>query len=166
MTEDINLKENENQENQQSEVSENIENEENEEVETNPNSNQKVIVEEFKISPESLFNKFQELLPQNNIRRIVIKNSQGDELLAIPVDEAIRNAILLPTAGALGGLGLFLFDKFRNDLEDPIDEQDLWSSVLVGGGIVAALMAITTVFGLGGAMLANLSIVIEKVDEE
>ncbi len=81
----------------------------------------KVSVEEFRINGDSLVTKVKELIHQGNIRRIIIKNEEGQTLLEIPL-----------TVGVVGGVvGTFMFP------------------------LIAALGAI-------GALVAHLTIVIEK----
>ena len=66
---------------------------------TEANSNQKVIVEEFKISGETLMTKIKDLIHKGNIRRIIIKNKNGRTLIGMPM-----------TAGVIGGaIGAILF---------------------------------------------------------
>lgn len=56
-------------------------------------------VEEFSISGDNLMSKVQELLHESNIRRILIKNSNGQVVLDIPL-----------TAGLVGGaVGITFF---------------------------------------------------------
>jgi len=59
----------------------------------------RVSVEEFKISGDNLITKVKELIDQGNLRRIIIKNKEGQILLEIPL-----------TVGVVGGLfGVTLF---------------------------------------------------------
>ena len=53
----------------------------------------RVSVEEFKISGDNLIAKVKELIEQGNLRRIIIKNKEGQILLEIPL-----------TVGVVGGL--------------------------------------------------------------
>jgi hypothetical protein len=56
-------------------------------------------VEEFAVSGETLMSKVQELLNESNVRRILIKNQNGQVLLDIPL-----------TAGLIGGaIGVAFF---------------------------------------------------------
>lgn len=83
----------------------------------------KVRVEEFSISGDVLVSKIKELIHEGNIRRITIKNEEGQILIEIPL-----------TIGVVGGVvGTAMFP------------------------IVAALGAI-------GALVAHLTIAIEKVE--
>ncbi|XWK90184.1 MAG: DUF4342 domain-containing protein [Phormidium sp.] len=83
----------------------------------------KVRVEEFSISGDALVSKIKELIHEGNIRRITIKNEEGQILIEIPL-----------TIGVVGGVvGTAMFP------------------------IVAAIGAI-------GALVAHLTIAIEKVE--
>ena len=60
---------------------------------------EKVTVEEFSINGDSLVGKVKELIHAGNIRRIIIKHSEGQTLIEIPL-----------TVGVVGGvLGAALF---------------------------------------------------------
>ncbi|MDY6782993.1 MAG: DUF4342 domain-containing protein [Cyanobacteriota bacterium] len=83
--------------------------------------NSKTSVEEVRIDGDGLVAKVKELIHEGNIRRIIIKNQEGDTLIEIPF-----------TVGVVGGaIGTLAFP------------------------IVAALGAI-------GAMVAHLTLVVEK----
>ncbi|MGQ4650631.1 DUF4342 domain-containing protein [Lyngbya aestuarii] len=84
----------------------------------------KVSVEEFKISGDNLVAKVKELIHQGNIRRIIIKNEQGQALIEIPL-----------TVGVVGGV------------------------------VAAALFPVIAAVGAIGALVANVTIVIERKDE-
>ena len=83
--------------------------------------NEKVTVEEFKISGDILVAKIKELIGQGNIRRISIKNKEGRALIKIPM-----------TVGAIGGI------------------------------LSAVVFPVVTAVGVIGAMVAHLTIVIER----
>lgn len=56
-------------------------------------------VEEFSISGDTLMDKVQELIRESNVRRILIKNQDGQVLFEVPL-----------TAGLIGGVvGISLF---------------------------------------------------------
>ncbi len=64
-----------------------------------PKTDEKVRVEEFSINGDALVAKVKELLHEGNIRRIIIKHSEGQTLIEIPL-----------TVGVVGGvLGAALF---------------------------------------------------------
>ncbi|MBE9075707.1 DUF4342 domain-containing protein [Romeria aff. gracilis LEGE 07310] len=83
--------------------------------------NQKVTVEEFKISGDSLVAMVKDLIHQGNIRRIIIKNEEGRTLIEIPL-----------TVG------------------------------VIGGAIGTAVFPVVAAAGVIGAMVAHLTVVIER----
>lgn len=70
---------------------------------------EKVRVEEFKISGDSLIARFKELIQQGKLRRLVIKNSQGRQLADIPLMAGlvggVAGAIVFPIAAILATVG-------------------------------------------------------------
>ncbi|MGB3262933.1 MAG: DUF4342 domain-containing protein [Microcoleus sp.] len=70
---------------------------------------EKVRVEEFKISADSLISKVKELIQQGKLRRLVIKNSQGRTLADIPLMAGlvggVAGSVIFPIAAALGAVG-------------------------------------------------------------
>jgi len=70
---------------------------------------EKVRVEEFKISGDSLIGKVKELIQQGKLRRLVIKNSQGRQLADIPLIAGlvggVTGAIVFPIAAILATVG-------------------------------------------------------------
>jgi ABC-type uncharacterized transport system ATPase subunit len=73
---------------------------------------EKVRVEEFTISGDSLFSKVRELIEQGKLRRLVIKNSAGKTLLDIPMMAglvgSVAGAIIFPVAATLATIGVFV----------------------------------------------------------
>ncbi len=92
-------------------------------TETETETNEKVTVEEFKISGDVLVGKIKELIRQGNIRRIILKNEEGQTLIEIPM-----------TVGVIGSV------------------------------ISAALFPVVAAVGVIGAMVAHLTIVIERIE--
>ena len=70
---------------------------------------EKVRVEEFKISADSLINKVKELIQQGKLRRLVIKNSQGRTLADIPLMAGlvggVAGSVVFPIAAVLATVG-------------------------------------------------------------
>ncbi|MEG5041136.1 MULTISPECIES: DUF4342 domain-containing protein [unclassified Microcoleus] len=70
---------------------------------------EKVRVEEFKISGDSLIGKVKELIQQGKLRRLVIKNSQGRTLADIPLMAGlvggVAGAVVFPIAAVLATVG-------------------------------------------------------------
>ncbi|WP_341735010.1 DUF4342 domain-containing protein [Microcoleus sp. EPA2] len=73
---------------------------------------EKVRVEEFKISGDSLRARIKELVQQGKLRRLVIKNSQGRTLADIPLMAglvgSVAGAIVFPVVAALATVGVFV----------------------------------------------------------
>jgi len=86
---------------------------------------EKVKSEEFEISGDVLVSKIKELIHQGNIRRIIIKNKEGNTLIEIPM-----------TVG------------------------------LIGGAIGATFFPVLAAIGAIGAMVAHLTIVIERQESD
>ncbi|MEG4941588.1 DUF4342 domain-containing protein [Microcoleus sp. F4-D5] len=70
---------------------------------------EKVRVEEFKISGESVIGKVKELIEQGKLRRLVIKNSQGRTLADIPLMAGlvggVAGSVVFPIAAVLATVG-------------------------------------------------------------
>lgn len=72
-------------------------------------SEEKVTVEEYKISGNDLVAKVKELIHQGNIRRIIIKNEEGRTLVEIPMTVGVVGGVLgaamFPVVAAVGAIG-------------------------------------------------------------
>ncbi len=62
----------------------------------------KIIKEEFSVSSEDLIKKVRELIHEGNIRRIIVKDEAGKNLLEIPVTVGVLGALIAPYLAALG----------------------------------------------------------------
>ncbi|XOU94902.1 MAG: DUF4342 domain-containing protein [Candidatus Kerfeldbacteria bacterium] len=67
---------------------------------TNNNS----LKEELKVSGDQLVATVKKLVKEANVRRLIIKNEKGEQLIVIPVSAATVGVILLPVLAALGAL--------------------------------------------------------------
>ena len=65
---------------------------------------EKTTTEEFKVSGEEVVKFVKQLVKEGNIRRIILKNEQGETLVEIPVTFAVVGAVLLPTLAAVGAI--------------------------------------------------------------
>ena len=65
-------------------------------------SNEKTRKEELSISGEKLVSTVKEIIRQGNVRRISVRNKDGQTLLEIPLTFGVVGALLLPTIAALG----------------------------------------------------------------
>lgn len=64
----------------------------------------KVRTEEFQVSGEKLVAKIKELINQGNIRRITIKDQEGDTLIEVPLTLGVVGAIIVPVWAAIGAI--------------------------------------------------------------
>ncbi len=67
-------------------------------------SDDKIHTEEFKVSGDAVLAKIKELVHAGNIRRITIKNEEGQTLIEIPLTIGVVGAILLPVWAAIGAI--------------------------------------------------------------
>jgi Domain of unknown function (DUF4342) len=70
---------------------------------------EKIGVEEFSVNGDALVAKIKELIHQGNIRRIILKNEEGETLIEIPltigVVGGVLSAALFPVMAAVGAIG-------------------------------------------------------------
>lgn len=60
--------------------------------------------EEYKVDGDAVVAKVKELVHQGNIRRIVIKNEQGQTLIEVPLTIGVVGVALLPVWAAIGAI--------------------------------------------------------------
>jgi len=73
-------------------------------------SEEKVRIEEHKVSGDDLVAKIKELVREGNIRRIIIKNEEGKTLIEIPLTLGVIGAVLLPVLAAIGAIAALVTD--------------------------------------------------------
>jgi hypothetical protein len=78
-------------------------------VEPSVHTEEKVRIEEFKISGNAVVAKVKELLHQGNIRSLIVKNKSGRILVEIPltvgVVGGVVGAVLFPLVAAIAAIG-------------------------------------------------------------
>ncbi len=67
-------------------------------------SSEKTCTEEFKVAGDQIMAKVKELVHEGNVRRITIKNDQGNTLVVIPLTVGVVGAILLPIWAAVAAV--------------------------------------------------------------
>ena len=67
-------------------------------------SEQKFRTEEFIVRGDAVVAKIKELVHEGNIRRIIIKNEEGQTLIEIPLTIGVVGAVLLPVWAAIGAI--------------------------------------------------------------
>lgn len=64
----------------------------------------KARTEEVSVSGEKLISTIKELVRQGNIRRLTVRNREGESLIEIPLTVGVVGILLLPTLAALGAI--------------------------------------------------------------
>jgi hypothetical protein len=67
-------------------------------------SDEKTFTEEFKVTGDAVLATVKELVHAGNIRRLTIKNEQGQTLIEIPLTIGVVGALLLPVWAAIGAI--------------------------------------------------------------
>jgi hypothetical protein len=60
--------------------------------------------EEFKVNGEELLAKVKQLISEGNVRKIVIKNKDGKQLIEFPLTIGVVGAVLAPVLAAVGAI--------------------------------------------------------------
>ncbi|MCL2695111.1 MAG: DUF4342 domain-containing protein [Clostridiales bacterium] len=66
--------------------------------------NEKKTTEEFRVSGEELLSKVKEIIRAGNVRKIIIKDKSGKEMISIPVTAGVVIAVLAPVLAAVGAI--------------------------------------------------------------
>jgi len=69
-----------------------------------------VIYEEFKVQGKDLVEKLKALIHEGNIRRIIIKDQDGNTFLEIPLTVAAVGIIAAPVLAAIGAIAALVTD--------------------------------------------------------
>ena len=65
---------------------------------------EKKTTEEFRVNGEELLAKVRELIRAGNVRKIMIKDKRGKELIVIPLTAGVVLAVLAPVLAAVGAI--------------------------------------------------------------
>lgn len=60
--------------------------------------------EEFKVTGDDIMNKIKELIHEGNVRRIIIKNEEGHNVVEFPLTAGVIGVAILPVYAALGAV--------------------------------------------------------------
>ena len=71
---------------------------------------ERVQVDEYSITGDDLLAKVKELVHEGNIRRIIIKNEEGERLIEIPLTLGVVGIALLPVWAAIGAIAALVTD--------------------------------------------------------
>jgi len=67
-------------------------------------SEENVRTEEFRVDGEELLGKVKQLVNEGKIRRIIIKNKEGEIVMEIPMTIGVVGALIAPQLAALGAI--------------------------------------------------------------
>lgn len=71
---------------------------------------EKTRTEEYRVTGDDLVAKAKELVHEGNIRRMIIKNEEGQSLIEIPLTLGVVGIVLLPVWAAIGALAALVAD--------------------------------------------------------
>lgn len=69
---------------------------------------EKTYTEEFEVNGDELLAKIRELAHEGNIRRVIIRNENGRNLIDIPLTFGVVGALLVPQLAAIGAIAALL----------------------------------------------------------
>jgi hypothetical protein len=64
--------------------------------------------ETIEVEGDDLVAKVKELVHEGNVRRIIIKNEEGEQVIEIPLTVGVVGALLLPALAAIGTVAALL----------------------------------------------------------
>ena len=64
--------------------------------------------ESFTITGESLLKKVKELIEEGNVRKIIIKDKSGKEIMTFPLTVGVVGAVLAPVLAAVGAFAALI----------------------------------------------------------
>jgi uncharacterized protein DUF4342 len=67
----------------------------------------KVENEEYRVEPGELVDKVKALIHEGNVRRIIVKNGEGQTIMEIPVTAGVVLVLVAPIVAAVGALAAF-----------------------------------------------------------
>jgi len=73
-------------------------------------SDDKTRTEAHRVSGERLVARVKELVHQGNVRRVIVRNDDGQTILEIPLTLGVVGAVLLPSLVALGAIAALAAD--------------------------------------------------------
>lgn len=91
---------------------------------TDPGPRSGARTEEFRIRGDEMLAKVKELVREGNVRRLIIKNAEGQTLIEIPLTVGVIGAALIPVWAAIGAIAALATDctivvERRDEPDDP-----------------------------------------------
>ena len=66
--------------------------------------------EDFRVKGDELLTRLKELIREGNVRRVIVKNEDGDTLVEIPLTVGVVGAVLVPVWAAVGAIAALVTD--------------------------------------------------------
>ncbi len=73
-------------------------------------SDEKIRIEELSVSGDAVLAKIKDIVHAGNVRRITLKNEDGQTLIEIPLTLGVVGAVLLPVWAAIGAIAALAAD--------------------------------------------------------
>jgi hypothetical protein len=64
--------------------------------------------ESFKVQGENLLNKVRELIKEGNVRKIIIHDQSGKELMSFPLSVGVVGTLFAPVLAAVGAMAALI----------------------------------------------------------
>lgn len=77
--------------------------------------------ETFKVKGEELLEKIKEIIKQGNVRRVIIKDKNGKELIQFPLTFGVVGVVLAPILAAVGAIAALVAEctiTVEKEIED------------------------------------------------
>ena len=71
---------------------------------------EKTFSEEIKTTGDDLVAKVKELVHEGNVRRLIIRNEDGRDLIEVPLTLGVVGVLLLPVLAAIGAIAALVAD--------------------------------------------------------
>lgn len=68
----------------------------------------KVVVNDVKVMAENLVKTVRELIREGNVRKITVKNKEGETIAVFPLSAGVAGILLAPALAAMGALSAVL----------------------------------------------------------
>ena len=73
-------------------------------------NNAEARTEDIDVKGDDLVGKLKELVREGNVRRLIVKNDEGETLVEIPVTIGVVGALLAPVWAAVGAIAALVTD--------------------------------------------------------
>ena len=79
--------------------------------------------EDIHVKSSELIEKIKEIIKEGNVKKITVKNEEGESVLEIPVTAGVVGLVLFPYLGILGGMAAML-KEYKLEINKEDNEED------------------------------------------